>query len=197
MTVNAASLDLIVEFEGVRLQAYPDPATNAEPWTIGVGHTSAAGPPKVFPGMTITKIQAYDILRTDLKKVEAEVDRLVKVPVNENQRGALVSLDYNIGGGNFSKSTLLKKLNAGDYAGAAAQFKVWNKAAGKVMAGLTRRRAAEEKLFLTPARQQTFDGGNNEGIIVENYETGISPSPKPNFLSTLINFIISIFTRKR
>lgn len=150
MALNQASIDLIKEFEGWRADAYVDPATSGEPITIGYGHTSAAGLPKVKLGMTITKTQGEEILRRDLEDVERTVDSLVRVPINENQRGALVSFTYNLGGGNFAKSTLLKKVNAKDFPGAAGEFKKWNKAAGKVMAGLTRRRSAEAKLFSTP-----------------------------------------------
>ena len=75
---------------------------------------------------------------------------MVKVPLNENQHGALVSFTYNLGAGNLGSSTLLRKLNAGDYAGAAAEFPRWNKAGGKELAGLTRRRAAEKALFEKP-----------------------------------------------
>lgn len=150
MAVNKPSLDLIVEFEDLRTVAYPDPAHGWAVPTIGVGHTSAAGPPKVFKGQTITKDEAYQILERDLVSVEKTVDRLVKVPMNPNQRGAVVSFTFNLGEGNLAKSTMLKKLNASDYAGAAAEFPKWNKAAGKVMAGLTRRRVAEARLFMTP-----------------------------------------------
>lgn len=149
MALNRPTLELIKEFEGWRALAYPDPATGGEPWTIGYGHTSAAGDPKVKPGMIISKEEGLIILAHDLEKYEAHVRRMVKVPTTANQHGALTSLCYNVGPGNLGKSTLLKKLNAGDYAGAADQFRVWNKAAGKTMAGLTRRRLAETKLFLT------------------------------------------------
>lgn len=148
MALNRASLELIKEFEGWRALAYPDPATGGEPWTIGYGHTSAAGEPKVKPGMIISKEEGLIILARDLEKYEAHVRRMVKVPTTANQHGALTSLCYNIGPGNLGGSTLIRKLNAGDYAGAADQFRVWNKANKKVMAGLTRRRLAETKLFL-------------------------------------------------
>lgn len=147
MAVNKAGLELIKEFEGWRSLAYPDPATGGEPWTIGYGHTSAAGAPDVKPGMVISKEEGLIILARDLEKYEAHVRRLVKVPLTANQHAALTSFIYNVGPGNLENSTLLKKLNAGDYAGAAGEFRKWNKAAGKAMAGLTRRRLAEAKLF--------------------------------------------------
>lgn len=151
MKVSASGRKAIAGHEGVRLNAYPDPATGGEPWTIGVGHTSAAGAPKVSKGMTITEAECDEILSRDLATFEKAVSRLVTVPLNQNQFDALVSFTFNVGAGNLGKSTLLKKLNAGDYRGAADQFAVWNKAAGKVMSGLTRRRAEERALFLKPA----------------------------------------------
>ena len=147
MKTNQAALDLIKEFEGWRANAYPDPATGAEPWTVGYGHTTAAGPPKVYKGLSITKEQGEAILKADLIAVENTVLKAVKVPLTANQFGALVSFTYNVGGGNLRKSTLLKKVNLGDFAGAGNEFAKWNKAAGKVMAGLTRRRQAEALLF--------------------------------------------------
>lgn len=147
MKTNQAALDLIKEFEGWRANAYPDPATGGEPWTIGYGHTTTAGPPKVHQGLTITKEQGEAILKADLIAVENTVLKAVKVPLTPNQFGALVSFTYNVGGGNLRKSTLLKKVNLGDFTGAGNEFAKWNKAAGKVMAGLTRRRQAEALLF--------------------------------------------------
>jgi lysozyme len=148
MKVSAAGRKAIAGHEGVRLKAYPDPATGGEPWTIGVGHTSAAGPPTVTKGMTITAEECDEILSRDLAMFERAVEGAVKVPLNQNQFDALVSFTFNVGAGNLQKSTLLRKLNARDYRGAADQFAVWNKAAGKVMAGLTKRRADERALFL-------------------------------------------------
>jgi len=148
--LNQVSVDLIKSFEGWRAKAYPDPGTGGEPITIGYGHTTAAGPPSVHLGMTITQELGETILRNDLKKTCATVSGAVKTKINDNQFGALVSLCFNIGAGNFLKSTLLKKVNAKDFAGAALQFAAWNKAAGHVMAGLTKRRAAEAALFSKP-----------------------------------------------
>ena len=150
MKTNQAGIDLIKTWEGKRLTAYPDPATGGEPFTIGFGHTSRAGPPAVKKGMRITDQQATDILKADLVKFEdAVVKALTKCPT-ANQFAAMVSLCFNIGPGAFSKSSVVRKFNAGDTAGAANAFLLWNRAAGKVMAGLTRRREAEKKLFLTP-----------------------------------------------
>lgn len=148
MKVSAAGRKAIAGHEGVRLKAYPDPATGGEPWTIGVGHTSAAGPPKVYKGLTITAAECDEILSRDLATFEAAVSKAVTAPLNQNQFDALVSLAFNIGAGAFARSTLVKKLNDRDYRGAADQFAVWNKAGGRVMSGLVKRRADERALFL-------------------------------------------------
>jgi lysozyme len=148
VTINKAALDLICEFEGFRATTYFDSAGVA---TIGYGTTAAAGVGiEPYPGLTITKAAATHYLMAAIEKFEGQIRPHVKVPVTENEWGALVSLAYNIGPGAFIKSTLLRKLNAGDRAGAAAQFLVWNKAGGRVLRGLERRRAAERALFLSP-----------------------------------------------
>jgi lysozyme len=142
----AVALTLIKPFEGLELKAYPDPGTGGDPWTIGYGATG----PEIKPGLVWTKEQADARLASDVAKFAAGVRKLVKVPVNANQAGALISFAFNVGLGALGSSTLLKKLNAGDYSGAAEQFARWNKAGGKVMAGLTRRRSAEALTFRTP-----------------------------------------------
>lgn len=146
--INQETLDHIKKSEGLRLKAYPDPATGGEPWTIGYGHTSMAGPPAVKRGMVITNQEAEAILRADVEKFAAKVAAVITVPVTENQFGAVVSFAFNVGIGNLRASTLLKKLNAKDYAGAANEFLKWTKAAGKVLPGLVTRRQEERALFL-------------------------------------------------
>lgn len=146
--INQASLNLIKEFEGLRLKAYQD---SVGVWTIGYGTTAAAGvgiEPKA--GMTITQAQAEHYLQAAVEKFAAQIAPKITRPANPNEFGAMVSLAYNIGPGAFAKSSVLKRFNAGDTAGAAEAFKMWNKAGGKVLAGLVRRREAEAKLFLTP-----------------------------------------------
>lgn len=135
----------IAQREGNKLTAYRD---SVGILTIGVGHTSAAGAPTVAPGMTITPAQSDEILSRDLATFERAVREAVKVPLKQHEFDALVSLAFNIGGGAFSKSTLVKNLNAGDRAGAANAFLSWNRAGGKVLKGLTTRREAERKQFL-------------------------------------------------
>ena len=137
----------VKRFEGCKLTAYPDPGSkNGEPWTIGYGHTSD-GFLKVEKGLRITQDVADGALENDLNEIAAAVERLVKVDLNDNQFGALVSFTFNVGVGAFSKSTLLKKLNAGNYDAVPGELARWNKNDGKVMAGLTNRRAAEAGLW--------------------------------------------------
>ena len=136
--------DLIKNFEGCKLEAYPDPATHGEPITIGVGHTGG-----VKLGDVITQEQADEYLVSDVSHAANAVNQMVDENMTQGQFDALCSFAFNLGIGNLKNSTLLKKLNSGDIQGAADQFLVWNKAAGKVMAGLTRRREAERTLFLS------------------------------------------------
>lgn len=141
--INQEGLDLIKQWEGRYLTAYQGAADRPGLLTIGYGHTDAAGPPRVHRGMRITERQAEDILRTDLHKVEASVERMVKVPLNDNQFATLVSFVFNVGEGNFGKSTLLRKLNAGDYGAIPKELMKWTRANGKFVQGLANRRAAE------------------------------------------------------
>lgn len=147
--VNTETLSLIKRWEGCELTAYKD---IVGVWTIGYGHTAAAGEPTPKAGMKITQDQADEILKRDLVKYIATVDEVVKVKINENMRGAMVSLCYNIGQGAFSKSTLVKKVNLRDFKGAADAFLSWKKAGGRVVQGLLNRRNDERKLFLTPEK---------------------------------------------
>ena len=140
--ISAEGIILICSFEGLELKAYLD---SANIWTIGYGTIIRNGV-KVKKGDTCTIEQAKAYMASDLKSFESAVNK-VKVPLNQNQYDALVSLAYNIGVNAFANSTLLKKLNAQDYKGAAAQFDVWNKVKGKVVQGLVNRRAKERKLF--------------------------------------------------
>lgn len=145
MKISDAGIALIKEFEGRELTAYPDPATGGDPWTIGVGHTG----PDVHPGLTITEERAEELLRADLEKFERCVEAAVGEYVMQEEFDACVSLAFNIGCRNFQQSTLVRMIRAGNMVGASNEFLRWDKAAGKVMAGLTRRRKAERELFLT------------------------------------------------
>lgn len=144
MNTSKAGLDLIKQFEGLRLKAYKCPANV---WTIGYGHTSAAGQPAVKSGMSITEAQANKILASDLGQYEDAINNSVKVDLTQNQFDALVSFVYNVGIGAFQKSTLLKKLNAGQYDVVPGELMKWTKSGGKELPGLVRRRRAEAALW--------------------------------------------------
>lgn len=135
--------NLIRSKEGLSLKAYPDPGTGGAPWTIGYGHTG----PEVHPGMVITQEQADELLRMDAERVSQQVQQLVTAPLNQNEFDALVCFVYNVGIGNFAKSTLLRKLNAGDLDGAANEFDRWTRGGGHVLPGLVARRHDEKELF--------------------------------------------------
>lgn len=144
--MKTKNIDKIKKHEALRLTAYLP--TKDDVWTIGWGHTKTAR-----QGMVITEAQAEDLLRQDLAWVEDTIKRLVKVPLGQNQFDALASLIFNIGGAAFAKSTVLRKLNEGDYKGAADAFLMWDKQrdkqTGKMnkLRGLTIRRTEERALF--------------------------------------------------
>ena len=138
---------LIKQFEGCRLTAYPDPATGGAPWTIGYGATG----PKITKGTVWSQSQADLDLRARVEALGTFVDSVVKVPITDEQKAALISFAYNVGQGSLKGSTLLKKLNTKDTLGASMEFLRWNRAAGRVMAGLTNRREAERATFLQGA----------------------------------------------
>lgn len=138
--MHTQNLSIIKLSEGLRLEAYLCPAGV---WTIGYGHTKG-----VKKGDFITLEEAEMLLREDVKDAENAVNKYVKVGINQNQFDALVSFVFNLGSGNFKTSTLLRKLNTGDYLGAANEFKRWNKAGGKVLNGLVKRREDEANLFI-------------------------------------------------
>ncbi len=146
MQTSEKGIALIKEFEGCRLTAYQD---SVGVWTIGYGWTQPVDGKPIRAGMTIKQETAERLLETGLVSYESDVSRLVKVGMSQGQFDALVSFTYNLGVRSLSTSTLLRKLNAGDYAGAADEFLRWNKASGKVLNGLTRRREAERALFLS------------------------------------------------
>ena len=144
MQTSPSMRKMIEDWEGLRLDAYPDPATGGDPWTIGYGHTG----PDVTPGLTITKDQADLFMAGDLHRFEAGVgDEIMGAATTQGQFDAMVSLAYNVGMGNFMKSSVLREHIAGDYQAAADAFLLWNKAAGQVMAGLTRRREGEAQVY--------------------------------------------------
>lgn len=147
LVISAAGLAGITQYEGVERKVYLDPV--AIP-TVCVGHTATVTRKDV--GRTFTETQCAELLKADTAAAQAAVARLVKVPVTQEQYDALVSFTFNVGGGALASSTLLRKLNAGDCHGAAAEFPRWNKAKGRVLPGLVKRRAWEQSIF-TPGCQ--------------------------------------------
>ncbi|HEX8573264.1 MAG TPA: lysozyme [Allosphingosinicella sp.] len=151
MTPGPDCIKLVQEFEGCAkkrpdgsFEAYPDPGTGGDPWTIGWGTTG----PDVKKGIVWTQKECDDRFTAHLDEFGTKVATILGgTPTTQNQFDAMVSFAYNVGPANLAASTLLKKHKAGDYKSAAAEFGRWNKAAGKVMAGLTRRRAAEAALY--------------------------------------------------
>lgn len=139
LKISNTGVKFIADFEGCRLEAYLCPASV---WTIGFGRTKG-----VKPGMQITREQAEEFLRQDLAEFEKAIALLVKVPLNQNQFDACISLMFNIGTSAFANSTLLKLLNQKNYSACATQFLRWNKAGGQIMAGLVFRREKELALF--------------------------------------------------
>ncbi len=142
MKINQAGIDLIKHFEGCRLEAYKDVGGI---WTVGFGHCG----PDVHEGMVINQAAADQMLLKDLERFEAGVTALVTSAPNSNQFSAMVAFTYNIGLAAFKKSLLLRAVNSNQWGSAATQFMCWNHVGGKVVDGLTNRRAAEKSLFET------------------------------------------------
>lgn len=192
MQISENGLRKLSQWEGVVLFAYddfdpPSRRRKIQPGdkvhgtlTIGIGHTGA----DVKPGMVITEAQARELLDRDLDEFELAVSRAVKVPLSANQFDALVSFAFNVGVGNFRSSTLLKKLNKGDYASVPGELMKWTKSKGKEMAGLVNRRSAEAGLWAkgqfvkssgTPAEKQRapFISGNAVAVATTVGSTGV------------------------
>lgn len=137
---NVYGVRILKEFEGLRLEAYKCPAGV---WTIGYGHTRTAK-----EGMKITSDVAEALLLSDLSYFEKEIIKLLPRGLSNDEFSALVCFCYNVGMGAFKRSTMLRLLKEGKKKEAADEFMRWNKAGGKELPGLTRRRAAERDLFL-------------------------------------------------
>ena len=145
MFISKKGIELIKHFEGLKLEAYQ---CSAGIWTIGIGTTYYKDTHRhVKEGDTITVKRAEELLRLDINRFQTLINKVVDAKLSQDQFDVLVSFTYNIGSTAFRKSTLLKKLKEGDYPAAALEFRRWNKAGGKVVNGLVRRRKAEEKLF--------------------------------------------------
>jgi lysozyme len=156
MNYSQGLINLWDKFEGNELEAYPDPKTGGDPWTVGRGHTG----PEVHEGTTITEEQSRIYFEDDMEWVVNTVNKNVVVPLTQNQFDALCSIIGNVGPGsrykdgiiqlkNGQPSTLLKKLNTFDYQGAAAEFLKWDSPGSAVQHGLDNRRKAEHDLFLS------------------------------------------------
>ena len=141
-TYSDSGFALTKRFEGIRLTAYPD---SGGVWTIGYGHTG----PGVYAGLTITQDQADIFLQSDIARAVTAVNKLVTAPINQNQFDALVDFAFNLGIASLAASTLLRYVNNGDFAAAAAQFPLWDHCNGRILPGLLERRQAEEQLFTT------------------------------------------------
>ena len=139
MIISTAGVDLLTHFEGLRLEAYQD---SVGVWTIGYGHTKG-----VIPSMKITESQANNLLKTELIEYQNYINSMVKVNLDQCQFDALVCWVYNLGPTNLSNSTLLTLLNQGVKLQIPKQIRRWNKAGGKVLKGLVRRREAEALMF--------------------------------------------------
>lgn len=140
MNISAEGLSLIKKFEGCELKAY---RCAANVLTIGYGSTKG-----VTEDMEITQEEAESLLQEEMHEYEGYINDMVKVPLEQHQFDAMVSWVFNLGSGNLSSSTLLKKLNNSEYDEVPAQIRRWNKAGGKVLDGLIRRREAEAKMFM-------------------------------------------------
>lgn len=164
--VNQDGINLIKRFEGFRATAYQD---SVGVWTIGYGTTGRAGVGIVpAKGMTITEEEAEWYLQKAINKFIASIEPSITAPINENQFAAYVSLSYNIGPRAFKRSSTLRHFNAGNIAKASANILLWNKAGGKVLRGLERRREAEMALFDAPVgkpSQEASQGGLIAGIL--------------------------------
>jgi lysozyme len=177
--LNQEGFKLLTSFEGCKLNAYDD---QSGVWTIGYGHIEG-----VSPGMSITQAEAENWLREDLEKFESYVEDAVQVELNDSQFSALVCFCFNVGAGadGFGGSTLLKRLNTGDYQAAADQFPVWNKVNGSPWLGLTRRRLAERSLFLgTPWQPFLNYEGTGEEFITASNKTILTETPRTLKLSS-------------
>jgi GH24 family phage-related lysozyme (muramidase) len=172
-TASSKCIALIKRFEGFRDKAYQD---SVGIWTIGYGTTKVNGRP-VAQGDTCTKQEAETYLLSDMKTIaEAPIKRNTRSLISQSMFDALVCFTYNVGPGNFAKSTLLKDLNSSKYLDAAAGFMQWNRAGGVELAGLTKRRSAEKDLFLEEGTPNS--AGELPPAPVSNVESTVTPTQK-------------------
>ncbi len=170
MRTGETGLNLIKGYEGLRMSAHYAPT---EQWTVGYGHTGSAR-----HGMSVTEGDAERLLKDDVRPIEQLISDTVRAPLNQNEHDALVSLIFNIGEENWKRSTVLRKLNAGDKIGAANAFELWNKAFVNnelaTLDGLVRRRAAEKSLFLMPT---------DAALVVPSSDVAPASECEPEFVS--------------
>ena len=146
MRINEAGLEILKSFEGWRSSVYHCGAR----WTIGWGSTYDLNGDRITPNHPdIDEIEGEALLRQEVRHVEDTIARVVKAPLTENQFSSLCSFTYNVGSGNFFRSTMRQKISRLDYDGAADEFPKWRKSAGKILPGLVRRRISERALFLS------------------------------------------------
>ena len=167
MKTSHAGRSLVESFEGCKLLAYRD---GAGILTVGFGHTSGAGAPKVTPGLRISATRADEMLATDLTLFERAVMRAVKVPLQQYEFDALVDLAYNLGGPHFTSSLVVTRLNAGNRAGAASAFLMYVRSAGLVVQGLVRRRRAEAAMFTGDAHSAVTIAAEHGGDMVHEVD---------------------------
>lgn len=183
--INEDTINLIKEWEGCVLTAYPDPASKndpakkGKPWTIGYGHTGSMSLPVVAPGDVITQEQAEQYLRNDLNVAGAHVAQLIKVALTDNQFGALVSFYDNVGETTFKKSSVFAYVNAGKFNSVPGRLALYRYADGKIEPGLVRRRAAEGALWLKPDNEPV-NQPKPIAIVEQNHTAGMTVQPDQN-----------------
>lgn len=174
--ISAHGLEKLKQWEGLKTKAYQD---SGGVWTIGYGHTAMAGQPKPYKGMVITEREAEEILLRDLSQYENAVEQSVKVKLNDNEYAALVSFTYNVGIAAFKNSTLLKKLNNGNFDSVPGELMKWVKAGSKRVQGLVNRRRAEGYLWLEGAFVSSKD------VVPE--QKPINPLLKPEVIGPVVS----------
>ena len=174
MRTGDTGLNLIKGYEGLRMSAQYAPT---EQWTVGYGHVSTAR-----HGMSVTEGDAERLLKDDVEPIEQLIADTVRAPLNQNEHDALVSLIFNIGEENWKRSTVLRKLNAGDKLGAANAFEMWSKAFVNnelaTLDGLVRRRAAEKSLFLMPT---------DASLVVPSADVSPAPECEPEYITDRVS----------
>ncbi|WP_295735670.1 glycoside hydrolase family protein [uncultured Bartonella sp.] len=174
--INPHGLEKLKQWEGLKTKAYKDAGGV---WTIGYGHTAAAGTPAPHQGMVITEADAESILLKDLTQYEAAVENNVNVKLNDNEFAALVSFTFNVGINAFKNSSLLKKLNKGNFDAVPSELMKWVKAGGKKLQGLVNRRRAEAYLWMEGAFVASKD-------VVPEQKT-VHPVLKPEVVGPVIS----------